>query len=618
MRLILLVSAFSVFSCLASEAVSHSGGLPRILQTGAQQNVESASAPTTISPRFAAYPICDLAAPHLMLGLPSLSSTHPPSPQAVWVAYYSRVIVAEHQPREVPLVKLYCASLATRKLLFQLDPVKYWAFEHIEQSEGVEQRTAAEEAQASAKLNESVEAGNEVGVLLLHPDIWDVNVVKALMTLGWQEMKFYETSMPVWVEWLEDEHAERESWMQKMDSEIEKIYEQMERMANEQMRAQIGDRMSADESRERQAEKQRASSVEKEAVKQRNTETHDASRAAAFGVGTKSRQTLFRRLGIREQLSSSLGRLEFQRQQMEGAREEMEKVNKLWNGRRNDVMQKWERFVGGAFERVERNNAKEEDGETWEEGLEWIAKKYQSDRDANKDACEGYMLEMVLDINAVNGITGRAWRHQAAKNKAFSELVNDYAEDDNGKTGGGGGENVEGVTISVKAEDSSASANLINSLFEEEDIEADIDWLVNEMLQDVNGLDMDVDEIVKELVEINEENLYNEIMEAAGGPDLAEAALAGMLDGVDEIVANMLKSTETSTGVDIADVNELVEFMMTGAIGGEEETEAFEAEDSTWSTAESMEESQEDGATTKSSAMSLPEDRAKDFSSVVM
>eukprot|EP00922_Rhytidocystis_sp_ex-Travisia-forbesii_P053162 GHVS01078841.1.p1 GENE.GHVS01078841.1~~GHVS01078841.1.p1 ORF type:complete len:130 (+),score=19.96 GHVS01078841.1:472-861(+) len=105
MRLILLFWAFSVFSDLSSEAASHSGGLSIILQTGAEENVQSPSAPTTISPRFAAYPICDLAAPHLMLGLPSLSSTHhtlwllstqPSIVSSVSVLLYL-LVCAEHQ-----------------------------------------------------------------------------------------------------------------------------------------------------------------------------------------------------------------------------------------------------------------------------------------------------------------------------------------------------------------------------------------------------------------------------------------------------------------------------------------------------------------------------------------
>eukprot|EP00922_Rhytidocystis_sp_ex-Travisia-forbesii_P049739 GHVS01074004.1.p1 GENE.GHVS01074004.1~~GHVS01074004.1.p1 ORF type:complete len:632 (+),score=118.79 GHVS01074004.1:438-2333(+) len=564
-------------------------------------------------PRFAEYRFCNLSAPEAMLGLPLLSSEAPPSVQAVWVAYYSRVIVAEHQPKELPLVKLYCAAMAARKLLFRLDPSSYSMFAEIE--EEVEEMSADEKEEVGAKLKASVEAGHEVESMLLHPDVFDVNVVKSLMTLGWQEMKFYETSKPVWMEWLEDEDAERDSWIDHMDSEIEKIDGKMERIANEQMRVQLVDRMREEE-QEQVYEESEVLQVPAGAGG-----LVDGAKAAPFGklseaVDTKSRNALFRRLGVREQMSTKLGRLDMQRKQLEGARLEMEKVNNQWTQRVAEVLGKWEKFIAGAFKRVERANSS--GGESWEGGLDWIAKKYREDPKENRDVCEGYLLEMVLDINEVNRINGRAWRHQATKNQAFADLQIMLDSETKGTTtlsdnGGGVKEGVEEVThVKAVSNGSTQEQSLIESMMQDE-MQADVDWLVNEMLQDVDGLDIDVDEIIDQLVEMNEDSLYAEILEAAGGPVLAEAALAGMMEGVDEIVNEMIKATEVTTGVDIDDINDLAELMMGGDLG---QDEVHDEEQSTSSSEESSEE-EETGAKTKSSVLS-PEEQFAEMRSAVM
>eukprot|EP00922_Rhytidocystis_sp_ex-Travisia-forbesii_P049373 GHVS01073502.1.p1 GENE.GHVS01073502.1~~GHVS01073502.1.p1 ORF type:complete len:672 (+),score=177.92 GHVS01073502.1:423-2438(+) len=646
LRLRFLFFGLSMLLTFTSEAFS--SGNSRILETAGPRpvvlNSAAAAAPGASSsvlplpplPRFAEYPLCDLSDPHAMLGLSPVTSaatiSTPPTAQAVWVAYYSRVIVAEHQPKELPLAKLYCASLAARKLLFQLDPVMYVQFEHVDwQAAQVQQRTAGEEAAARARLTQSVEAGDEVGVLLLHPDVSDVSIVKALMTLGWLEMKFYETSEPVWMEWLEDEKSERESWLEHMDNEIGKIDEQMERAANDRMREQVGDRMKAEEHREqRQQEENGASSLKEEQETIQKSAASAAPETFGYGAGgdgvggdgvggvgvgggAPTRHALFRRLGIREQLSSSLGRLEFERENLEAARDEMEKVNKLWNERILEVMGKWERFVGGAFERVERN-AVNEDGETWEEGVNWITKKYLPEPQANKDVCEGYLLEMVLDVNAVSRINGMAWKHQASTSRAFSALVNALVEDllvqdKNNMKGGAEGGKVKAAEDSAKVRGGVDASFIMQAEFE-----TDIDWLVNEMLQDVDGLDMDIEELVDELLEMNDQNLYDEIIESAAGvsPDLAETALSGMLERVNEVIADMVEGAATKTGVAIDDMGDLAELMMTGAVGEEGGESKQPAEDEAHEGSDHPTKSSATGAV-------LPEDHATtDFASVVM
>eukprot|EP00922_Rhytidocystis_sp_ex-Travisia-forbesii_P030020 GHVS01044023.1.p1 GENE.GHVS01044023.1~~GHVS01044023.1.p1 ORF type:complete len:591 (+),score=100.63 GHVS01044023.1:292-2064(+) len=552
--LVLISLGFLCFAFTASECYSHGKSL---FAASGKQRVPP-------SERLAAYPVCDLTEPpHSMLGLPPS-----PSAQAVWVAYYSRLIVAEQQPKEVTLVKLYCASLAARRVLFQLDPVKYFLFEqflfeHVELSN---MQTPEEQEIASSRLTQSVEAGNEVDVLLLHPDVFDDNIVKALMTLGWEEMKFYESAMPLWVEWVEDEQAELEGRMDHMHREIEKIDEKIEKTANQQMRAQIWERLRAEARQRQQSVQLQISSAPTVAKTDDTTEV---------GEVVKGRETFFRRLGIREQLSSALSRLEVKREQMESGRREMEKINHLWNARRSEVMRKWERFVGGAFERVGRNKARKQ-GETWEEGMDWIAEKYRIDPQANQDVCEGYMLEMVLDINAVTRVNGRAWR-----------LQNDKREGLMNGLGKRGDEKIEGVTRVTGASRIDASL-----LFMRDNFEVDIDWM-DEMLQDVNSLDMDVDALVDELVEMNGETLFGEIMGAAGDNNLARVALEGLLAGVDEIVAEMVKATET---LGMEDVNELAE-LMTGAReseGTEDSVSSAKSEDGVQGTAKSSAMSQED------------------------
>eukprot|EP00922_Rhytidocystis_sp_ex-Travisia-forbesii_P049738 GHVS01074003.1.p1 GENE.GHVS01074003.1~~GHVS01074003.1.p1 ORF type:complete len:633 (+),score=125.96 GHVS01074003.1:439-2337(+) len=612
-RLLLVALSVFVLSSSTGTCESSSSVISRILVGTAAPGVPQSQLPTSESvPRFAEYRFCNLSAPEAMLGLPLLSSEAPPSAQAVWVAYYSRVIVAEHQPKELPLVKLYCAAMAARKLLYRLDASRYSMFAEIEQE--VEEMSADEKEQVGAKLKASVEAGHEVESMLLHPDVFDVSVVKALMTLGWQEMKFYETSKPVWMEWLEDEDAERDSWIDHMDSEIERIDGKVEKIAYEQMRVQLVDRMREEE---------------QEQVYEEREVLHipagagglvDGAKAAPFAklpeaVDTKSRNALFRRLGVREQMSTKLGRLDMQRKQLEGARLEMEKVNDQWRERVAEVLSKWEKFVAGAFKRVERSNSS--GGESWEGGLEWIAKKYREDPKENRDVCEGYLLEMVLDVNEVNRINGRAWRHQAAKNQAFAEVLNKFDSETKGTTSvssnGGGVDGVEEVTRVKPVNDGSTQEqSLIESMMQDE-IEADVDWLVNEMLQDVDGLDIDVDELIDQLVDMNEESLYAEILEAAGGPDLAEAALAGMMEGVDEIVNDMIKATEVTTGVDIDGINDLADLMMRGDMG----QDLVDDEEEQSTSSEESSEEEEKGATTKSSVLS-PEEQFAEMRSAVM